>query len=102
MKFAPRSEATRQLIIEKTAELFNKQGFAGTSITDVEKATHLTKGSIYGNFLNKEEVALAVFDYNLQQLRETVREKVEQREGAKEKLLAYIDVYAGLNAESGG
>ena len=64
MKFVPKSEATRQQVIESTAELFNKKGYLGTSISDLEKATGMTRGSIYGNFENKDAVALAVFDYN--------------------------------------
>jgi len=63
MKFVPRSEATRQFIIETTADIFNSKGYAGTSMSDLTEATKLTKGAIYGNFKNKEEVALAAFDY---------------------------------------
>ena len=47
-----KAEQTRQFIIESTASLFNKNGFAGTSLSDMTKATGLTKGSIYGNFKN--------------------------------------------------
>jgi AcrR family transcriptional regulator len=90
MKFVPRSDATRQLIIESTAEVFNKKGFAGTSIADLEKATGLTKGSIYGNFENKDAVALAVFDYNLDNKLRIIREQVEKRTSFKDKLLAHV------------
>lgn len=60
-----KAERTRQFIIEQTAPVFNKQGYAGTSLNDLTAATGLTKGAIYGNFENKEEVALAAYDYNL-------------------------------------
>ena len=63
-----KAENTRQFIVEKIAPIFNKQGFAGTSLSDMTDATGLTKGSIYGNFANKDEVALAVFDYNFSRL----------------------------------
>ena len=56
-----KSLRTRQHIIQTTSKLFNKQGFAGTSLSDLSSATGLTKGGIYGNFKNKEEVALEVF-----------------------------------------
>ena len=64
-----KTERTRQHIISETAPIFNKKGYAGTSISDLTKATKLTSGSIYGNFANKEEVAVAAFDYNLARLR---------------------------------
>lgn len=65
-----KAEKTRRYIVEKTAGIFNMKGFAGTSMSDITDATGLTKGSIYGNFANKDEVALAVFDYNLLALNE--------------------------------
>jgi len=102
MKFVPRSEATRSFIIEATAELFNKKGYAGTSIADLEKVTRLTKGSIYGNFENKEEVALAVFDYNLDKLQEKIKEGVNKNAAFKDKILSYLITYHSLQGNNGG
>lgn len=101
MNFVPRSETTRNFIIETTAELFNKKGYAGTSIADLEKATKLTKGSIYGNFENKEQVALAVFDYNLSRLASKIEEKVAQQSTFKEKILSYLTVYSTVSTAGG-
>ena len=36
---SPRSERTRQLIIESAAPIFNKKGYAGTSMSDLTTAT---------------------------------------------------------------
>ncbi|MCP2807331.1 TetR family transcriptional regulator, partial [Salmonella enterica subsp. enterica serovar Typhimurium] len=60
-----KAERTRQYIIDKAAPIFNKKGYAGTSLNDLIEATGLTKGAIYGNFENKDEIALEAFDYNL-------------------------------------
>jgi TetR/AcrR family transcriptional regulator, transcriptional repressor for nem operon len=94
MKFQPRSEKTRQFIIESTADVFNKKGYAGTSLTDLTEATKLTKGSIYGNFENKEEVAVAVLDYNINRRKALVAAAVEQASTWKEKLLVYASIYS--------
>lgn len=88
-----KSDQTRQHIIASTAGIFNKKGFAGTSITDITKATGLTSGSIYGNFENKEEVALAAFDYNLANFRGVVAQRVNRCLTNKDKLLMYIKAY---------
>ncbi|TLU99095.1 TetR/AcrR family transcriptional regulator [Dyadobacter luticola] len=88
-----KAEKTRQFIIEKTAPIFNTKGYAGTSITDLTEATGLTKGSIYGNFTNKDEVALAAFDHNLKCMNTAVREQMDDQKTAKEKLLVYVRVY---------
>lgn len=94
MKFTPRSESTRQFIIETTAGLFNKKGYAGTSLSDLTEATRLTKGSIYGNFENKEEVALAVFNFNAERRVAIIQNKLSQAVGYKDKLLAFINLFS--------
>jgi AcrR family transcriptional regulator len=94
MKFTPRSEETRQFIIETTAGIFNTKGYAGTSMSDLTEATQLTKGSIYGNFENKEEVALAVFDYIIARRNNIVAAQLAKATTNKEKLIAYASIYS--------
>ncbi|TWV92976.1 TetR/AcrR family transcriptional regulator [Chitinophaga pinensis] len=81
-----KAEKTRQFIVEKTAPIFNTKGFAGTSLSDMTEATGLTKGSIYGNFANKDEVAVASFDFNLLKLRTYISSEEEKATTIKEKL----------------
>jgi TetR/AcrR family transcriptional regulator, transcriptional repressor for nem operon len=88
-----KSERTRQFIIEKTAPVFNARGFAGTSLNDLTEVTGLTKGSIYGNFENKDAVALAAFDYNFSRVTLYMKSKIQEKENAIERLLAYPIVY---------
>jgi TetR/AcrR family transcriptional repressor of nem operon len=89
-KFVPRSEATRQRIIESTAELFNKNGNSGTSISELEKATGMTRGSIYGNFENKDAVALAVFQHNWDLKRRLLSDASNRHALYKDKLLSHV------------
>ncbi|GGB91315.1 TetR/AcrR family transcriptional regulator [Dyadobacter sediminis] len=88
-----KAEKTRQFIIEKTAPIFNVKGFAGTSINDMIQATGLTKGSIYGNFRNKDDVALAAFDHNLKMVHKVIRHEMDSKDSVKERLLVYVHVY---------
>lgn len=88
-----KAERTRQFIIEQTAPIFNKMGYAGTSLNDLTTATGLTKGAIYGNFENKEEVALAAFDYNISFVREGVRAGIHSGANAREQLLSMTRFY---------
>src|ERR1700744_3379068 len=88
-----KAERTRQFIVEKTAPIFNKKGYAGTSLSDMTEATGLTKGSIYGNFANKDEVALAAFDYNIAKVQDVLKRESERHTSVVDCLLGYIDVY---------
>jgi TetR/AcrR family transcriptional repressor of nem operon len=89
-----KAERTRQFIIEKAAPVFNKKGYAGTSLSDMTEATGLTKGSIYGNFADKDEVALACFDHNYEIVREQIRKEMDKYPSYRGKLLVYVDVYS--------
>ena len=90
-----KAEKTRQHIIEKTAPLFNRKGFEGTSLADLTEATGLTKGALYGNFHDKDEIALEAFQYAIKKVRETVKAELTGLSSPKKQLIALLDFYAG-------
>lgn len=89
-----KAQRTKQFIIEKTAPIFNMKGYSGTSMSDITEATGLTKGSIYGNFANKDEVALAAFRFNVQKLHDIFSKEIEKEKTFKGKLLVYPRLYS--------
>lgn len=100
-----KAERTRQYIIEKTAPLFNRKGYSATSLHDMVETTGLTKGSIYGNFRDKEEVALEAYGYNSRRLVQQVAEALAHADSAYGRLVAFIGFYRAswqTIAESGG
>ncbi|MBB6332364.1 AcrR family transcriptional regulator [Chryseobacterium sediminis] len=89
-----KAEKTKQHIIEKTATLFNTKGYISTSLSDITQATGLTKGSIYGNFENKDEVAIEVYKYNAGLLGKTLsRSFGDEFPTSLDKLHAFVDFY---------
>lgn len=88
-----KAERTRAYIIEKAAPVFNTRGYSGTSMTDIVEATQLTKGAIYGNFTNKDEVAIEVFKYNFGALRKRIAKMMLAETTAQGRLRAYTDYY---------
>jgi len=88
-----KADRTRQFIIEKTAVLFNTKGYSGTSLSDITAVTGLTKGSIYGNFANKDEVAIAVYEYNSGMLSDKLDVAINIIGSATEKLIAAVNFY---------
>lgn len=100
-----KAERTKQFIIEQTAPIFNMKGYSGTSMSDITEATGLTKGSIYGNFENKDEVALAAFQYNVKKLQDAFSQEIEKQNTFKDKLLVYPRLYSNylnLRVTKGG
>jgi TetR/AcrR family transcriptional regulator, transcriptional repressor for nem operon len=94
-----KAERTRRFIIETTSPIFNKNGYAGTSMSDLTGATGLTKGSIYGNFDNKEEVAAAAFEFNTFKIRKAVQERMDKAQTYHDKLMVYATVYHSFNLD---
>lgn len=89
-----KADKTKQFIIEKTAALFNSKGYISTSLSDITEATGLTKGSIYGNFENKDEVALEVYKFNSQILKNNLsRSFGEEFPTVISKLHAFVAFY---------
>ncbi len=54
---------TRDVIIDAAQHLLFKQGYSGTSLNEVMKATDLSKGAFFHHFKSKEELAYAVLEH---------------------------------------
>ena len=53
----PRAKATREAILEVSATLFSKTGYAGSSLNDILAISQSTKGALYFHFSKKESIA---------------------------------------------
>lgn len=91
-----KSEKTRQYIIEKVAPIFNEKGFAGTSLSDLTEATGLTKGAIYGNFKNKDEIAAEAFNHNLSMMGGTLQSQLAAAPTPLQKLYALATAFGAI------
>lgn len=89
-----KADRTREYILEKTAPLFNKKGFDGTTLADLIGATGLTKGALYGNFADKEEIAQEAFKYSIDKIKGMMRQKIEGAATNKQRLVAMLDFFA--------
>lgn len=100
-----KAERTSAFIIETVAPVFNKHGYVGTSMSDLTEATGLTKGALYGNFENKEALALSAFEYNSNRLLEKIDEKLGVAGNALDKifeLTKFFRNYDVYTLEMGG
>ncbi len=96
---------TSEFILQRVAPIFNKQGYVGTSLSDLTAATGFTKGAIYFNFKNKEELAVKAFKFNVKKVILPLADELNQANGAINKLKVLTNYYRGyydMIAESGG
>jgi len=95
MKFA-RSKTrieTREKIIKDCAVLMTEKGYFAVSIPELEKITGKTKAVLYGYFNNKNELAMAVLDYNLEQNRNAIDKLVKLCVNNRAKLNAHVQFH---------
>ena len=88
-----KSEQTKLYILETVAPIFNKNGYAATSMSDITSATKLTKGAIYGNFKDKEELAIAAFKHTVKKLMFLIANHISKSESPIQKLYLIVDFY---------
>lgn len=57
----PKRQAKREQILNAAADIFARQGFAGTLMADIAVAAMVGKGTLYEYFPSKEELFFAVY-----------------------------------------
>ena len=88
-----KAEETRNYIIERSAPIFNMHGYKGTTMSQLTEAISMTKGAIYGNFVDKDEIALAAFDHNFAEISKKIEAVVRSKENACDRLIAFANFY---------
>lgn len=88
-----KGKITRDFIIEKAASIFNKNGFAGASLSELMRETGLQKGGIYNHFKNKEEIVMEAFDYSIRKHNYAVYAAYKNKSSALHKIHAIIKFY---------
>ncbi|MEH2230041.1 MAG: TetR/AcrR family transcriptional regulator [Nostoc sp.] len=91
-----KGEETKTRILEQAAELFNQQGYAGSSMSDIMRVTGLQKGGIYNHFQSKDDLALQAFDFAIARIKQHTRFALRSKHHAVERLQAIIGVFSSF------
>jgi TetR/AcrR family transcriptional repressor of nem operon len=91
-----KGEQTKERILERAAQLFNQQGYFGSSLSDIMHETGLEKGGIYNHFASKEQLALEAFDYAMGLLQQRMRLALAGKLNAIDRLLAIVSYFQSI------
>ena len=83
---------TRERIVKIAVELFRKNGFHNTSLSQILDEAELTKGGFYFHFKSKEELGDAVTDYMKDFWVHNVLEKIAEEESALKKVERMFEI----------
>jgi AcrR family transcriptional regulator len=75
-----RRQQTRDYLLQAAAEVFAARGFHGASLDEVAAKAGFTKGAVYSNFKNKEELFLALLEANQEREMDALHETLEASE----------------------
>ncbi len=90
----------RQLILDRAAELFARQGFHKTSISEISKACNVTsKAWIYHYFPNKEEVLFTLLRDFLELVRSRLRDSAGEDRPPRAALRAFVGECLSIYAQ---
>jgi TetR/AcrR family transcriptional repressor of nem operon len=87
-----KGKLTRERIVKIAAELFRKNGYHNTSLSQILEEAELTKGGFYFHFKSKEELGDAVIDYMRDYWVHNVLGKIEGEEGTLRKIERMFDI----------
>jgi len=65
-------QGTRNQILQTALELFSTRGYFNTSVQDIRRAANVSIGSIYHYFQNKEAIAKALYDEQVEELGQSI------------------------------
>lgn len=95
-----RRQLTRTALIESARQVFVRRGFSGASLDEIAETAGFTRGAIYKNFADKEELFLAVFDQINEQVLNAFAQMLEQGVSAAFDAHALAKMWAKLIADT--
>ncbi|MBT3166074.1 TetR/AcrR family transcriptional regulator [Streptomyces sp. Vc74B-19] len=94
-----RAEKTRATIITAAADLFDRQGYESTSLSDIVEHARVTKGALYFHFAAKEDLAHAVLELQSTTCRRLARDTASRGRTSLEALMRLTFCVARMSAE---
>lgn len=93
MRVTKNADVRKNEILDTAEVLFNKKGYAATTVEDILKEIGIAKGTLYYHFKNKEDILLAMIDRQIEQREKAMREIADNKTfSAVEKLVKVIQL----------
>ena len=87
---------TRKRILDAAATTFADKGFAAATLEEIAEAAGYTRGAVYYNFADKDELFLAVLDQSLQSEVEVIGQLIKDSEDPDQFVLSLRNRPIGL------
>jgi TetR/AcrR family fatty acid metabolism transcriptional regulator len=89
----------RDRILKAAIQVFAKNGFYATRVSEIAKAAGVADGTIYLYFKNKDDVLITIFEEGIEQLLTILREVAESDDTFEKRIRRIIELQLGLLEE---
>ena len=89
-----------QQIIQAALEVIAENGYHASQVSKIAKKANVADGTIYLYFKNKEDILISVFRERMGQFIHKIKNAIEDKETASEKLLTLIQMHYAQLTES--
>lgn len=93
-------EEKRDRILESAYQLFLTKGLTETKMIDIANAAGVGKGTIYEYFTSKDDLFEQLFEQKVVSLYRGLECALEEKDTAKEKLLAFVSFESSLGPDA--
>jgi TetR/AcrR family fatty acid metabolism transcriptional regulator len=89
----------RDRILKAAIQVFAKNGFYATRVSEIAKAAGVADGTIYLYFKNKDDVLITIFEEGIEQLLRILREVADSEDTFENRVSRIIELQLGLLEE---
>lgn len=97
-----RRQMTREHLLRAAAQVLAERGFHGASLDEVAAAAGFSKGAVYSNFRNKEDLFLAVLAWRYAEEMQALHDTLGSQEPSESRLSEFVDLVRGQEDSAGG
>jgi len=91
-----RTEETHARLLKAAEEVFVRDGYEGAQLSEISSLAGRTKGAVYANFKNKEDLFLALFEHRTKQYIDRFLTKLEGCSNPQQRRGAFREFYVEL------
>ncbi|HDP26176.1 MAG TPA: TetR/AcrR family transcriptional regulator [Deltaproteobacteria bacterium] len=86
-----RGEEKYRMILNAAKQVFAKEGFYNSKVSEIAREARVADGTIYLYFKNKDDILISLFEEELIRIIKVVKGDLEKIEDPREKLIKFCD-----------
>src|SRR5690348_384702 len=92
IRSAPKSEETRERILQAALELFQKRGFEAATMREIAEHAGVATGAAYYYFASKDAMVMYFYQRSCERMQPMIEEALREASGLEERLRELIRV----------